>query len=108
MATGTIYAGDVGRLIQITVNTTGVVTGSTVTSAVVRIYKPSGAVASYSFTVAASSASTVTLTRTSAGDECDEAGKAYARVWLYVSGVEAASTPEFLLFDVRAARVTQP
>ena len=103
-----IYRNDVGRPIQIAVNTTGVVTGTTITSVVVRLYKPSGSVAAYAFTIASSTASSVSLARTSAGTECDEAGKCYARVWLYAGATLVASTPEFLLFDVRAARVTQP
>jgi hypothetical protein len=106
--TGTIYAGDVGRAIQISINTSGIVDGTTITSAIVGITKPSGVSAEFAFSLSSALTSSVVLTRVSDGTECDEAGKTYARVWLLDSGVEVASSREFLLFNVLAARVTRP
>jgi hypothetical protein len=102
-----IYAGDVGRAIQITISPT-ITNGTTITSVVVKIRKPSGTTTAYTFSLGAATSTSLVLTRVSDGAECDEVGKAYARVWSYVNGVLVQSTPEFLIFDVKPARVTQP
>lgn len=99
-----LYRGDVGRLIQITVTPT-LTDGTTITSAVVRIRQQGAATAAYAFSLGAATTTSLVLSRVSDGTECDAVGKAYARVWLYVDSSLVRTTAEFLIYDVKPARV---